>query len=176
MPGNLNPQQISFFIILIVGLGLLVTERLRNDLVALLVILALVVTGVLGPREALAGFGSEPAVVVAAIFVLSGALHQTGLSESFGQWIGRWAGRGYGRALMVIMPSGALLSAVPIPDPALEASRERVVLRGEVPSPLNPPSGCVFHPRCPIAVDRCRDDIPLLRTLGRDHEAACHLA
>ena len=70
----------------------------------------------------------------------------------------------------------ALLSAVPIPDPALEASRERVVLRGEVPSPLNPPSGCVFHPRCPIAVDRCRDDIPLLRTLGRDHEAACHLA
>ncbi len=70
----------------------------------------------------------------------------------------------------------ALLSAVPIPDPALEASRGRVGLRGEVPSPLTPPSGCVFHPRCPVAVDRCRDDIPLLRTLGRDHEAACHLA
>ena len=54
----------------------------------------------------------------------------------------------------------ALLSAVPIPDPVLEARRERVVLGGEVPSPLNPPSGCVFHPRCPIAVDRCRQEVP----------------
>jgi oligopeptide transport system ATP-binding protein len=70
----------------------------------------------------------------------------------------------------------ALLSAVPIPDPELEASRERTVLRGEVPSPLNPPSGCVFHPRCPIAVDRCRTDVPLLRDLGVGHAAACHLA
>ncbi|MBI2207300.1 MAG: dipeptide ABC transporter ATP-binding protein [Candidatus Rokubacteria bacterium] len=70
----------------------------------------------------------------------------------------------------------ALLSAVPIPDPVLEESRERVVLRGEVPSPLNPPSGCVFHPRCPIAVDRCRGEVPPLRTLGPAHEAACHLA
>jgi oligopeptide/dipeptide ABC transporter ATP-binding protein len=70
----------------------------------------------------------------------------------------------------------ALLSAVPIPDPFLEASRERVVLRGEVPSPLNPPSGCVFHTRCPIAIDRCRVDIPPLRGLRPGHEAACHLA
>ncbi len=70
----------------------------------------------------------------------------------------------------------ALLSAVPIPDPALEAERERVVLRGEVPSPLNPPSGCVFHPRCPIAVERCRSVIPELREVKPGHWAACLLA
>jgi len=70
----------------------------------------------------------------------------------------------------------ALLSAVPIPDPKLEAKRERTVLRGEVPSPLNPPSGCVFHPRCPIAVDRCSAEIPPLREIRPGHWAACHLA
>ena len=70
----------------------------------------------------------------------------------------------------------ALLSAVPIPDPGLEATRERTVLRGEVPSPLNPPPGCVFHPRCPIAVDRCSAEIPLLREIRPGHWAACHLA
>ena len=70
----------------------------------------------------------------------------------------------------------ALLSAVPIPDPDVEATRERMVLRGEVPSPLNPPSGCVFHPRCPIAIDRCRVDVPALRDLAVRHAAACHLA
>jgi oligopeptide transport system ATP-binding protein len=70
----------------------------------------------------------------------------------------------------------ALLSAVPIPDPDLEAQRERIVLGGEVPSPLNPPSGCVFHPRCPIAIDRCQHDVPLLRDLSPGHSAACHLA
>jgi len=70
----------------------------------------------------------------------------------------------------------ALLSAVPIPDPGLEAERERQVLRGEVPSPLNPPSGCVFHPRCPLAVERCRGEIPALRQVRPQHDAACHLA
>jgi len=70
----------------------------------------------------------------------------------------------------------ALLSAVPIPDPKLEAKRERMVLRGEVPSSLNPPSGCVFHPRCPIAVDRCSAEIPPLREIKPGHWAACHLA
>jgi oligopeptide transport system ATP-binding protein len=70
----------------------------------------------------------------------------------------------------------ALLSAVPIPDPELEMKRERIVLGGEVPSPLNPPAGCVFHPRCPIAVDRCKHEIPLLRDLSPGHGAACHLA
>ena len=70
----------------------------------------------------------------------------------------------------------ALLSAVPIPDPKIESKRERTVLRGEVPSPLNPPSGCVFHPRCPIAVDRCSAEIPPLREIRPGHWAACHLA
>jgi oligopeptide transport system ATP-binding protein len=70
----------------------------------------------------------------------------------------------------------ALLAAVPIPDPALEAQRARTVLAGEVPSPLNPPSGCVFHPRCPIAIDRCRGEVPALREITPGHWAACLLA
>jgi oligopeptide/dipeptide ABC transporter ATP-binding protein len=67
----------------------------------------------------------------------------------------------------------ALLSAVPIPDPAVESGREHVVLGGEVPSPLNPPSGCVFHPRCPIAVPECRTTVPDLREIKPGHQAAC---
>jgi oligopeptide transport system ATP-binding protein len=70
----------------------------------------------------------------------------------------------------------ALLAAVPIPDPALEAQRVHSVLVGEVPSPLNPPSGCVFHPRCPIAIDRCRGEVPPLREVTPGHWAACLLA
>jgi oligopeptide/dipeptide ABC transporter ATP-binding protein len=67
----------------------------------------------------------------------------------------------------------ALLSAVPIPDPVVEGKREHVVLGGEVPSPLNPPSGCVFHPRCPIAVAECRTTVPELRETRPGHRAAC---
>ncbi len=67
----------------------------------------------------------------------------------------------------------ALLSAVPIPDPAVEAKREHVVLKGEVPSPLNPPSGCVFHPRCPIAIPDCQKVVPDLREIRPGHWAAC---
>ena len=70
----------------------------------------------------------------------------------------------------------ALLAAVPIPDPALEAERARTVLMGEVPSPLNPPPGCVFHPRCPIAIERCRGEVPPLREVSPGHWAACLLA
>jgi len=70
----------------------------------------------------------------------------------------------------------ALLSAVPIPDPVLDAQRERVLLTGEVPSPLNPPSGCVFHPRCPVANDSCPAHIPELREVEPGHHAACLLA
>jgi oligopeptide transport system ATP-binding protein len=67
----------------------------------------------------------------------------------------------------------ALLSAVPIPDPVIDAQRERIILSGEVPSPLNPPSGCVFHPRCPIAIDDCSRVIPDLREVEPSHWAAC---
>ena len=67
----------------------------------------------------------------------------------------------------------ALLSAVPIPDPVLDAQRERVLLTGEVPSPLNPPSGCVFHPRCPVASDECAVVTPELRQVATDHWASC---
>ncbi len=67
----------------------------------------------------------------------------------------------------------ALLSAVPIPDPEVEEKRERVILQGDVPSPLNPPSGCTFHPRCPIATPECSKDVPVLREIGDNHQVAC---
>ena len=68
----------------------------------------------------------------------------------------------------------ALLSAVPVPDPA--ARKHRIVLKGDVPTPINPPSGCRFHPRCPIAIERCKTEEPLLRPLEDGRQAACHLA
>ncbi len=67
----------------------------------------------------------------------------------------------------------ALLSAVPAPDPVLERKRERIVLKGDIPSPLNPPSGCVFHTRCPIVIDDCKKEIPPLREISSGHWAAC---
>jgi len=74
-----------------------------------------------------------------------------------------------------IMPySEALLSAVPIPDPDLAAKRERIVLEGDVPSPINPPSGCRFHPRCRYATDICKEVEPPLVDYGNGHLAACH--
>jgi oligopeptide transport system ATP-binding protein len=67
----------------------------------------------------------------------------------------------------------ALLAAVPVPDPTVEADRTFQPLMGEVPSPINPPPGCVFHPRCPIAVGSCRQEIPELRELRPGHWVAC---
>jgi oligopeptide/dipeptide ABC transporter ATP-binding protein len=74
-----------------------------------------------------------------------------------------------------IMPyTEALLSAVPIPDPDLAHQRERIVLQGDVPSPINPPSGCRFHPRCRYMTDICKEVEPPLVDYGRGHLAACH--
>ena len=67
----------------------------------------------------------------------------------------------------------ALLSAVPIPDPVIESKRERIILTGDVPSPMNPPVGCVFHPRCPIAIDDCKLGMPELREVSPEHWVAC---
>ena len=70
----------------------------------------------------------------------------------------------------------SLLSAVPIPDPVVDSTRERIILAGDVPSPINPPSGCHFHPRCYKAIDICKEQEPELRNLGGEHWAACHRA
>jgi len=67
----------------------------------------------------------------------------------------------------------ALLDAVPIPDPVVEGDREHRIITGEVPSPMNPPSGCVFHPRCPMAVDSCRSSVPEFREIASGHYVAC---
>jgi peptide/nickel transport system ATP-binding protein len=67
----------------------------------------------------------------------------------------------------------ALLSAVPVPDPT--AKRDRIILTGDVPSPINPPSGCRFHTRCPYVFDRCRVEEPVLRDMAEGQKAACHL-
>jgi oligopeptide transport system ATP-binding protein len=67
----------------------------------------------------------------------------------------------------------ALLSAIPIPDPRVEKTRKRIILKGEVPSPVNPPSGCHFHPRCHMAIDECSKERPALRDIGGGHYVAC---
>jgi oligopeptide/dipeptide ABC transporter ATP-binding protein len=69
----------------------------------------------------------------------------------------------------------ALLSAVPIPNPAKERKRQRIILEGDVPSPINPPSGCRFHPRCPLAIDICKETQPEWREVASGHWVACHL-
>jgi oligopeptide transport system ATP-binding protein len=69
----------------------------------------------------------------------------------------------------------ALLSAVPVPDPIKERKRQRIILEGNVPSPANPPKGCRFHTRCPLAVDVCKQEEPVWRDAGSSHWVACHL-
>ncbi|MFM1653431.1 ABC transporter ATP-binding protein [Brevibacillus sp. B_LB10_24] len=67
----------------------------------------------------------------------------------------------------------ALLSSVPLPDP--KARKERMILKGDIPSPLNPPSGCVFHTRCPHAIEVCKQTAPVMRVAGDGHKVSCHL-
>ncbi|HZO92914.1 MAG TPA: dipeptide ABC transporter ATP-binding protein [Candidatus Baltobacteraceae bacterium] len=68
----------------------------------------------------------------------------------------------------------ALLSAIPIPDPDVERRRKRIILTGDIPSPVNPPSGCRFHTRCPVAFERCRFEVPAFNEYEPGHRAACH--
>lgn len=69
----------------------------------------------------------------------------------------------------------SLISAVPLPDPELSKSRTRITLEGDIPSPINPPSGCRFHTRCPYAKERCKEEVPALRECSPGHYVACHL-
>ncbi|WP_027079454.1 SLC13 family permease [Luteimonas mephitis] len=104
-------DQILFLLILAGGLYLFVSERVRIDVSAMLILLALVVTGVLDGDQALSGFASEPAIIVAAVFVISGGLAATGITEHIGQWIGRASGRSEGRAIAVTMPAVAAMAS-----------------------------------------------------------------
>lgn len=107
----MDTQQILFLLILAGGLYLFVSEKLRVDVTAMLILLALVLTKVLDPKQALSGFASEPAIIVAAVFVISGGLAATGITEKLGQWIGHAAGKGEARTIAVTMPAVAALSA-----------------------------------------------------------------
>ena len=108
---GIEPSQLYLFFILALTIILLFTEWIRIDLVAIIIIVALSLTGMLRAEDALSGFSSEPAILLATIFVLSGALYHTGLSEQLGNWIKRLAGNSLERMNGVIMPSVALLSA-----------------------------------------------------------------
>ncbi|GAH14014.1 unnamed protein product, partial [marine sediment metagenome] len=68
----------------------------------------------------------------------------------------------------------ALLSAVPIPDPIVEEKRKRIILKGDVPSPVNPPKGCNFNTRCPVVMDICKEEEPEYKEISTEHWVACH--
>lgn len=104
-------QQILFLAILATTLALFISGKLRVDLVAMLALMALTLTGILDPREALAGFSSEPAIIVAAVFVLSAGLSATGITDRIGAGIARAAGASEWRTIAVTMPATAALAA-----------------------------------------------------------------
>jgi di/tricarboxylate transporter len=107
----MDVHQILFLLILAGALYLFISERLRVDVTAMVVLLALVLSGVLKPDQALSGFASEPAIIVAAVFVISGGLAATGITERLGLWIGHAAGNSEARAVAVLMPAVATLAA-----------------------------------------------------------------
>lgn len=131
-------------VILAASFALLMTERLRTDIVAIMVVVALYSTGILDAASCLSGFASEPAITVAAIFVLGAAIHQTGVSQAIGSWVGKLAGHSINRALCVIMPAVSILSAfthhvtttaVMLPV-TLDLSRERGIPASKLLMPL----------------------------------------
>lgn len=109
--GQITPEQLVFLAILTAAIAVLITERLRPDLVALLIVLALAYGRILSTDEAFSGLKSEPAIVIACMFVLSAGIQNTGLSEIVGRAIGTLAGRALPRMLAVVMPTVALASA-----------------------------------------------------------------
>ena len=138
-------NQIFLFLILAGAIVLLFTEWIRIDLTAILIIVALGLTGVLDGDAALSGFSSEPAILLATVFVLNGALYHTGLSERLGNWIKQLAGRGLERAIGVVMPLVALLSAFThhvtitglMLPPMLKLSRETEIPASKLLIPLS---------------------------------------
>lgn len=145
MFSGIELNQLYLFFILIGSIILLFTEWIRIDLTAILIILTLSITGVLAPEEALSGFSSEPAILVAAVFVLNGALYYTGLSEQLGNWIKQLAGKSFEQAIGVIMPSVAFLSAFThhvtitalMLPPVLKLSRENDIPASKLLMPLS---------------------------------------
>lgn len=104
-------HQITFLLIMVAAILLFVTDALRVDVVAVLIILALSITGILTTEEAFSGFASEPAIIVCAVFILSAGLSLTGVADKIGTWVGRFAGKSEARANLVIMSAVAALSA-----------------------------------------------------------------
>ena len=142
---GLGPDQLILFIILLAAVVLLFTEWIRIDLTAILIILALSLTGLLTAEEALSGFSSEPAILLASVFVLSGALYHTGLSEQLGNVIKGLAGKSLERAVSVVMPSVAFMSAFThhvtitalMLPPMLKLSRENDIPASKLLMPLS---------------------------------------
>ena len=145
MFGGIEANQLYLFVILIGAVILLFTEWVRVDLTAILIILMLGLTGVLAPEDAFSGFSSEPAILVATVFVLNGALYYTGLSEQLGNWIKQLAGKSFERAIGVVMPAVALLSAFThhvtitglMLPPMLKLSRENDIPASKLLIPLS---------------------------------------
>lgn len=104
-------HQITFVIITLIAVILFITDFLRVDLIGVLIILALAMTGLLDAKDAFSGFSSEPAIIVAAVFVLSAGLRLTGATDVIGEWVGRLSGKSETRANLVIMSAVAALSA-----------------------------------------------------------------
>ena len=142
---GIETNQVILLLILIGSVVLFFTEWIRLDLTAILIILTLGLTGLLKPEEALSGFSSEPAILLASVFVLNGAMYHTGLSARLGNWIKRLAGRSLTRAIAVVMPAVALLSAFThhvtitglMLPPMLKFSRENEIPASKLLIPLS---------------------------------------